>query len=176
MLVSIVPSGTYAILVIDPGKTTGLFAGYVDLDVTVKETLETVRMKKSAELRGDNWLDSAHKINDVMNRFVYTANVEQRLRVGHIHIVFEDFVQRYETSILDSIWMMAGAVTCYTLPEFNNGAKPIVQPTYQQPSEAKSFATNERLKLWNLWEVGSEHRRDAARHFAKRIDLLLSGK
>src|SRR6185503_10672486 len=164
---SVVPDGEHAILAIDPGRTTGLFAGYVTLDVTMVDTMKTLRMRKSAEIKGSDWLDSAHKVSDVMNKFVYVANVEQRMRVGHIHIVFEDFIQRFETAILDSIWVMAGAVTVYTSREFNRSG-PIVPVTYQQAGEGKGKATNERLRLWGLWETGSEHRRDAARHFAKR--------
>lgn len=34
----------------------------------------------------------------------------------------------------------------------------------QQPSMAKSTATDERLKEWGLWEKGQPHARDAIRH------------
>lgn len=36
----------------------------------------------------------------------------------------------------------------------------------QMPSEAKSTATDARLRSWGLWEVGKEHARDANRHNA----------
>jgi len=42
-------------------------------------------------------------------------------------------------------------------------------PRMQTPSEAKGFATNERLKRWGLWEVGKPHARDAWRHVARAL-------
>ena len=40
---------------------------------------------------------------------------------------------------------------------------------YQTPSDAKSIVTDERLKHWGLWHVGSPHIRDAWRHMIKYL-------
>lgn len=37
---------------------------------------------------------------------------------------------------------------------------------YQAPVDAKSYASDERLKDWGLWVKGSDHARDANRHMA----------
>lgn len=39
-------------------------------------------------------------------------------------------------------------------------------PVLQSPSDAMRYATSARLKAWGLWQVGSDHKRDAARHWA----------
>lgn len=165
--VELQPEGVHAVFAVDPGNTSGIAAGYVELQPTLKETLLGISSRKSAELKG-SWLYQGREIARLMKRFVYTANVEQSMRMDRIHLVFEDFVLRMPavTTNLSSVWIAASAVT-----SFNNDAYEI---DWQQPSSAKSKATNERLKGWGLWEVGSEHKRDAWRHFALRVDKLIS--
>lgn len=43
---------------------------------------------------------------------------------------------------------------------------------FQTPSE-RSYVTSARLKKWDLWTVGSEHRRDATRHLVCRLDKFI---
>lgn len=157
----------HAVFSVDPGGTSGIFAGYVDLRPTLKETLlEGLTNRKAVEVSG-SWLYQGREIARLMKRFLYTANVENSMRMDHIHFVFEDFVLRMpaSTTNLTSIWVASSAVT-----SFNND---VYEVDWQQPSQAKNKATNERLKLWKLWEKGSEHKRDAARHFALKVDKLL---
>lgn len=163
----IVPSGVHAIFAADPGGTSGIAAGYVELRPTLKETLTTLRSRKSVEVTGD-WLTQARTIEAMMTRFVFTANVESLLPLYHIHLVFEDFVLRMpaDTTNLTSIWVAAAAVALFKRDDLDLA--------WQQASKAKSFATDERLRRWGLWEVGSAHKRDAWRHFAARLNDILA--
>lgn len=155
-----------AIMGIDPGRTTGVAACYLEGEATLKETLLGAESKKAIEVSG-GWLDQARELSGLMWRFRYTANVEAGIALGDIHICVEDFVLRMPatTTDLTSCWVGAGAVARY-----GEGGEDVA---WQQPSAAKRFATNERLKLWGLYEVGSEHKRDAWRHVALRANGLL---
>lgn len=85
----------------------------------------------------------------------------------HQHILaFEDFVVRLGTgasskrSLLDPVRVSSA---CDALCIQRDGLRWAF-PQYQQPSQAKNFATNERLRKHKLWVKGSDHRRDAVRH------------
>jgi len=159
----------HAVLAIDPGDTTGVFGGYVEERTTRKEMLSTITNRKSIEVSG-YWLDQARELANLIHRFRYTANVEQSIPLDQIHVAIEDFQSRPNSGVvrLTSTWVAAGAVALFMI-----GMNDEDEPVYQQPSDAKNLATNDRLKAWDLWEVGSEHRRDAARHFALRVDSLV---
>lgn len=160
----------HAVFAVDPGGTTGIFAAYAELKPTLKETLEEgLTNRKAAEVTGD-WLYQGREIARLMSRFRFVANVEQQMRMDRIHFVFEDFVLRMPatTTNLTSIWVAASAVSF-----FNKDGIAAHDLVWQQPSHAKTKATDARLKRWGLWEKGSPHKRDAARHFALRVDKLL---
>lgn len=159
----------HAFMAIDPGGTTGVAAGYVATHPTRKKTLETMQFHKALEVNGD-WLSQAKQLANLMDRFVMNANVEKRLPFSNIHISAEDFVLRRRqeggaTGNLTSVWVIAGAVAL-----FNN---PNIEIRWQQPSAAKTLATDQRLKEWDLWAVGSAHCRDANRHLCLHIDHVL---
>lgn len=158
----------HAFMAVDPGGTTGVAAAYVRLESMLKATLLNVERRKAVELEG-GWEEQAKLLASMMERFVYTANVERALPLDHVHVVCEDFILRRRqeggaTGNLTSIWVAAGAVARADLP---------VPVEWQQPSSAKTLATNDRLRLWGLWEVGSEHKRDAWRHFALAVNRTL---
>lgn len=48
-----------------------------------------------------------------------------------------------------------------------------VDVVYQMPGMAISYCTDERLRRWGKWVKGSTHRRDAWRHVACRLNVLL---
>jgi hypothetical protein len=163
---------THAIFAVDPGGTTGVAAADVEVRPTRKEALATISRAKSIEVGGD-WLEQAHTISAMMWRFAYRANVERSIPLPNIHFAFEDFILRRRqeggaTGNLTSCWVAAGAVAAYA----ETGA-PLDNVAWQQPSSAKSLATDARLKDWGLWVVGSPHERDAWRHFVLRLDGLL---
>jgi len=174
------PSGLHAFFAGDPGRTTGVAGCYVQFKGTLKETLLTATNKKAIELKGP-WLEQGRTLGHLMDRFVYRANVEALIPLDNIHLVMEDFVLRRRreggaTGDLTSIWVAAAANAFYAAAPDNNGIAAahlgVVPVVWQQPSEGK-FVDNVKLKAYGLYEVGSEHKRDAWRHIATRVDKLL---
>lgn len=164
--IEIIPTGTHAIMAVDPGGTTGVAAGYIDLRRTLKATLlEGLTRRASIEVKGE-WRDQARQLADLMWQFKYKANAENGLSLDRIHYVFEDFVLRMpaRTTNLTSIWVAAAA----TFAGAHGG-----EVTWQQAGAAKALASDDRLRLWGLWERGSAHKRDAWRHFALYAGKLL---
>ncbi len=153
-------------IAIDPGDTTGVFAGYVQPQTTRVETLKTLSNRKATEVFGA-FDDQARELAEIVQRFYAVAQIAG-IAADDIAVAIEDFQSRPNSGVvrLTSCWVAAATVVL--LP-------PTIAAsvTWQQPSDAKNLATNERLRDWGLWEVGSEHRRDAARHFALRVDRIV---
>lgn len=156
---------------------------------TLKESLNNAEMKKAVEVEG-TWLQQAFKIAVIMEQFAFRAHVEHYVPIDDIHFVFEDFILRRKrqggaTGNLTSCWVAAGAVALYLGHPLVNGDNMTLITGYeiwgdqeerihwQQASLAKGKATNDRLKLWGLYEPGSEHCKDAWRHLATLADKLL---
>jgi hypothetical protein len=163
----VVSEEEHAIMALDPGGTTGVAAAYVTQFATLKESLQQARMKKATEVTG-NWLEQARTLSEMMNRFQYTANVEHSIALPNIHFAIEDFVLRMPAAMtnLTSVWVAAATVAMF------NPTGQLV--TWQQPSSAKSFATDKRLEMWGLYTAGeSAHERDAWRHVATRATRMI---
>lgn len=162
-------SDQHAVFAVDPGGTTGVAAAYIEPKVTIKETLLSLPVRKSVEVEGD-WIEQADQIATMMNEFVYNAHVGAGIPHKRIHFVFEDFVLRMpaRTTNLTSVWVIACAVGRY-------GPMNGVDVAWQSAGDAKSFASDSRLKLWDLWVRGSTHERDAWRHVALRSSSLILG-
>lgn len=85
------------------------------------------------------------------------------LEDGEVDLVIEDFILRNRS--MDRSMLSPVRVTSALLGILvHEDVMDRVNLTFQQPSQAKSIATNERLKRWGLWIVGSTHERDAMRH------------
>lgn len=118
-------------------------------------------MQKSVDVHG-TWLEQAYRLMELVNRFRYTAQVEHGIPATHVHVGVENYTRRPTSSDsnLTSVWVAAGMTTllpCETRDDL----------AWFEPSACKRFATNDRLRLWGLWERGvSEHRKDAKRVLA----------
>ncbi|QRI45299.1 RuvC-like resolvase [Gordonia phage Ennea] len=75
-------------------------------------------------------------------------------------VVIEDFTLRTQSKARDAL----SPVRITAILEFLIWESKNVTVTKQQPSEAKTTATDERLKLWGMWASGGRHARDADRH------------
>lgn len=82
-------------------------------------------------------------------------------RFGLTHIVIEDFILRRQemtrallspVRVTAQLTLLLDAVGMFKLVGL------------QQPANAKSVVTDERLRLYGLWTKGSDHCRDATRH------------
>lgn len=158
-----------AILAIDPGETTGVAAARVDLSyLDALPTLRNAENKKSMEVTG-NYLEQGLHLAEIMNKFVFTMNTRFMIPTYQIHIVIENFVLRRTrqggaTGNLTSCWVGGAAVGAF-------GDDTLI--TWQNASDAKSYATNDRLQMWDMYERGSAHMRDANRHLALKVNKLL---
>ena len=76
-------------------------------------------------------------------------------------VVLEDFILRTATKSRDAL---SPVRLNATIEHLIWREKVIPMPVYQQPAEAKTTVTDERLKLWGFWGKGSRHARDADRH------------
>jgi hypothetical protein len=160
----------HAVFTVDPGGTTGVVGGYVELRPTMRQTMQTLSMAGSTEVHG-SWDQQALEIAELWERFHDKAVATIGLPEENVHMAIEDFVLRRRqaggaTGNLTSCWVAAATVARCNLPSD--------YVVWQQPSEAKGFATNERLRMWGCYEVGSEHRRDAWRHFCSLVNKLIA--
>lgn len=48
----------------------------------------------------------------------------------------------------------------------------LISTRMQTPAEAKSYATDERLKSWGVWTPGKDHARDATRHLLAAVSRM----
>lgn len=169
-MATVVPEGVHAFFFVDPGGTSGVAAAHIELGPTLKSTFEQgVIMKKTVEVEGP-WLVQANVLGEMIERFIYVAQAEKGIPSDRIHIGFENYTRRpgSKDNNLEPVYVIAGTQGLL----WAKGWKTI-DFILQEPSEAKGFARNERLKLWGLWEVGSEHKRDAMRHLAYRVNRVL---
>jgi hypothetical protein len=163
--------GRHGFYAIDPGVTTGVARGVVDFGKGARKMKTMLRDAKieTAEFKmmdGDH-LGAASEIWDDLIGWegdLVMKNFEAR----RMHVVSEDFLLRLpaRTSAregLAPVWVLACLEGLL--------GRAIER---QMPSEAKSFATDERLQLWDLWVRGSEHKRDACRHLALKVGKLCS--
>ena len=136
---NVLKNSRVAILTIDPGETTGVAYGIVDLRYgTAMDALRNVEHLMTKEVSG-GFFEQAMELAGIMEKFCKRG----LSRADQVYIVFEDFILRRlqyggATGNLTSVWVMAGAIGAF-------GDGTIV--SYQQPSEAKTYATNERLQL-----------------------------
>lgn len=156
----------HAVMTVDPGGTTGLVGAHVQVRSTMRETCEQgMLVHKGVEVRG-YWLDQAREVADSWRSFQAEA-VNRGIHPSRIHLVCENYLpdpRRMGSGAvnLDPVWI--GAAVCGLL-EF--------EPVWQTPAQAKQYATNDRLRQWGLWVVGSEHMRDANRHLATYVNKLI---
>lgn len=187
-----------AIMTIDPGGKTGITWGWFNLEYDSIKTVLARARKKNAfhgmELSGPVASQSMVLLS-MYEQFVFKSNVEYELPMDDIHVVIEDFQLRKQNVDLAPVEITAGfmaplmsggieetkkQITAKTkktdhavkLGTFNRPACP-VKPVKQLPSEAMNFATNQRLRDWGAWFVGSEHTRDASRHLCVKLSRLL---
>lgn len=153
------------IFAVDPGKVSGVAAGVFEVDQW--ESVSRVLGRgcwESWECVGS----AAEQAMEIGEQFVDLRSEWNLRGVGldSIRLVVEDFALRgvrrlSDRSALDPVRVAAGMEALLLRGD--------VEIEYQQPGEAMGYVTNERLRRWGVWVVGSEHRRDAVRHMVKRL-------
>ena len=168
------------IFAFDPGVTTGVASGVFEIKSTVAKTLtdgavkgskilEEVKLPENQE--GLSYgLHAADVLEGLYATIRYTWGTAYGVEPGDMHLVSEDFILNSKATQKRSSIVpvrISSSLEGMVLKKFGDFMH------YQTPAQAKSFATNERLKLWGIYVKGSEHKRDALRHVALRIDKLL---
>lgn len=142
---------------LDPGGTTGWALLVIGKDSMLEpelKILNNIALYSFGEFAGDEH-KQVDEIEDMLDLWPGAA------------VVREDFILRTQNKnkeVLSPVRL--GFAIDHLLYARNR------QAFLQQPSLAKSTATDDRLKSWGLYRPGSEHARDATRHaitFARRV-------
>jgi hypothetical protein len=156
-----------AVMAFDPGGTTGVAWGVMKVEPTLNETLNGAELG-SCDITGD-YRQQAGKLADLWSGLVYNWNIERQISLENIHCVSEGFslhkIGSREKVGLYPVWIAA---------MFEGFVWRLgVRVMYQEPS-TKSRSTSARMKRWGCWQRGvSEHRKDAMRHLAYRVNKLI---
>lgn len=182
----------FAIMTVDPGRTTGVAQGMFNAARLARPTTRAVLARavrkgalRVAEVRAAEdpgpHAGSAHQAAILYRAwmdFNFRATVELGIPIPDVHLVIEDFALRQRSADLDPV-EVTHAFLAYLRGETGTWAALSLAPEgrlhFQTPSEAIGYATNARLRAWGVWTVGKEHGRDATRHLALRVSKILDG-
>jgi hypothetical protein len=155
----------FAIMAVDPGGTSGWAVGFIPEGNSVRASLAKADVK-SGSVKGQP-IAQAEAIAELWLNFVFVASVQERVRPRDIHFVWEAFQVRrkaVELSPLEVRTLCEGMLVKHKGVVFEQ----------QSASQAKTYATDKRLRLWDQWVRGSAHERDARRHLALKLNVLMS--
>lgn len=172
---------SYAIMSIDPGKTTGLAVALIDRQQpTVAAAIRRSHRKgllRVSEVTGDYW-DQSWQLASGFFEMIFKWHVERALvPAGQCLLVTEGFTVQTLAADLTPVQINAALGVliraAYGQRDPAAGANEYEATCSEQPPSDKSFCSDVMLKDWRLW-FSSPHKRDAVRHLARRIDRLLS--
>jgi hypothetical protein len=161
----------YGVFALDPGLSSAWAVGIVRDEGTMADRLAARQESRSSTLREPDWVVQARTISTDWMDF----RLDCHRRGIPAFFVCEDFIlTRFKSSDrsgLYPVWVAAavvgyrnGIADAYESGGFGPAAP--IEVVWQQPSQAKTHATDERLRRWGMWIKGREHERDAWRHFA----------
>jgi len=160
-----------AIAAVDPGGVTGVARGLFPVG-SAESTTEALR--GAVEL--ESWeeegsvIDQARSITSELGDWFGSLNMNG-IALTDMMFVIESFTLRQMHADLRPVEMRAQIIALW---EVAGWSRPI--PTEDQtPADAKTYATDKRLRRWGAWVVGSTHRRDAMRHLLLKVSRVLDG-
>lgn len=165
----------HAAVAVDPGGTSGLFASEFIPGNSMKETCWALD-KKSIEIhqcKGD-FREQSKLISEWIKNY-FALKIIDGIRIQNHHVIIEDWDTHRKSPGREiiSAWIASG-VDCLLTEGLN---PPITSKniTYFYATQAKRYATNDRLKLWKLYTLttGKPHARDASRHWATRVNQII---
>lgn len=149
---------------VDPGGTTGFAYGVFKPHVDDSMRTLLARSRSGIEA-GECYGPSEEQAWDLFLMWRdFRSSCDHRCV-----LIIEDFALRQRSAELSPIEVTYGLLTLLRGEdgEWRHGA-----PVKQMPS-TKSYATNDRLKDWGVWIIGSEHSRDAVRHLCAYLSKAL---
>jgi hypothetical protein len=142
-----------SVFAVDPGGTTG----WAEISVPVESLLD-----RQVDLFLDLSFDCGQITGDPNSQVEELGGLLWQFKGP---VIIEDFILRQFRQDRD---LLAPVVVTAKLEYeiFVSNKQRVYQQRVkrQQPSLAKSTATDDRLREWGLWEVGAPHARDSLRH------------
>jgi hypothetical protein len=154
----------FGVFTVDPGGKTGAASGVFLPQDTLAATIRAHSVN-AYEFEGDS-VEQAFRICE------HYIDFQERCKesgIDRVELVIEDFNLRQMAVELSTV-----EVT-YALKAFLFDWGITDEPVLQSASAAKSFGTAQRLKHWGLYRLGrgSDHKRDALRHLALRVSVII---
>jgi len=156
----------FSVAAVDPGLTTGVARGVFDTSTynTVPDVFRAAIEFESWECKGTIEEQSIELTEELADWFS-EQHLFRSIPIPNLFLVFEDFQLRTRFARLEGVRLREQFKARWTF-------KTIDIDT-QQPSHAKRYATDERLRRWGAWTKGSTHRRDATRHLLLRLSKVI---
>lgn len=164
-----------ALFVIDPGESTGLAWGRFWEQGSVAERIASRQHFGTTTVKG-------YDVNQVRTIWRLWQDFQLACAKARIpyELIIEDFIltrlKSSDRSGLSPVRITSmlmgyryGLADGYESAGF--GPAQTLEPIYQQPSDAFSYATNDRLRQWGIWIPGAahEHEREALSHLCLRL-------
>lgn len=194
-----------AIMAIDPGKVTGVARGIFGpgMEAGLSDALRNAVELETWEVEGSApvqcW-ELVAEFYEWVTGLVASHTVDPGAVGEEVVLCVEDFRLRTQNVDLDPVLIMGG-LTTLLVPRaagirgelgvtgvgglVGGGAYALgAQVVFQQPADAKRFATAERLREWGVGKgrarsmfgrPQSEHRKDAFRHLCFRLGVAMGG-
>lgn len=163
------------VFAVDPGGSTGVAWGIFDPNPPIEEVLKERMLAGSATISGDV-RQQIREIATLWQAFYRSCVRSALLPPDHVWFVCEDYIYTVgntyggEPAAISTslIWGIEGYRMGRADEWREHKRGTLVMPTMvlQTAGQAKGFATNTRLKEWDVWVVGREHERSAWQHVA----------
>lgn len=182
----------FALCVYDPGRATGIAQGVFRSLATERATLRRAVAKRAVRM---SVLDApvteqGHYLARIWRDFRFRMTVEYGVPERYVLLVVEDFNLRQMAVDLAPVEVFASLRTAQRVPVTNGWHDDVEPDRLIRPSasEAKTHATDVRMREWGLWgpacaadrrggtRLLGDHARDASRHLALGVNKVLQGK
>jgi hypothetical protein len=182
----------FALCVFDPGRATGIAQGVFRSLATERATIRRAVAKRAVRMSvlEAEPEEQGHYLSRIWRDFLFRMTVEYGVPAGGIWLVVEDFNLRQMAVDLAPVEVFAALRACQRTPAVDGWRDDVPDGRLIRvsASEAKTHATDARMREWGLWEpacvadrrggtrLKGDHARDASRHLALGVNKLLQGK
>lgn len=188
----VVVPDAFALCVFDPGRATGVAQGAFRSQATEAATLRRALVKRAVRMAvvdGVCW-EQGHQLAKIWRDFRFRMVVEWGIAEPYVFLVVEDFNLRQMAVDLAPVEVFAALRTAQVSKVSAGWTDDVPEGRLVRPSasEAKTHATDARMREWGLWELAcvadrrggrkllGDHARDASRHLALGVNKVLQGK
>jgi hypothetical protein len=182
----------FALCVYDPGRATGIAQGVFRSLATERATLRRAVAKRAVRMSVLNApvTEQGHYLARIWRDFRFRMVVEYGVPESCVWLAVEDFNLRQMAVDLAPVEVFASLRTAQRVPLTDGWHDDVREGGLLRwsASQAKTHATDARMRDWGLWSLACEadrrggtrllgdHARDATRHLALGVSLGLQGK